>query len=142
MTRTRRSSAENAVLSVLKATFQIFLNVLFYVIVIFVIIKAAKFASTFAYQVFGSVPVTKGVGQEKELIVTSGESTMQVANDLQTKGLIVNRYTFYVRAKLGKVNIKPGTYTISTSMDYDAIYSVLETGEKDDAASSAAVNES
>lgn len=124
----KQSSAEKLVIVILRITLQVFLNVIFYVLVIFVVVKGSKFAYTMAYETFGSVTATPKPGFERTITVTDGEGTMDLSKELEEDGIIVNRYTFYLRAKLMKQNIKPGTYKVNSSMNYDEIYSVI-TGE-------------
>ena len=55
---------------------------------------------------------------------------MEVARFLDTKKIIANKYSFYLRAKLTKVNILPGKYKVSSDMDYDRIFKVITTPNK------------
>ena len=64
------------------------------------------------------------------MTIGKGESTMEVAKILDTKKLIKNKYSFYLRAKLTKQNILPGTYKVSSDMDYDQIFKVITTPTK------------
>ena len=50
---------------------------------------------------------------------------MRVAAKLEQNRIIVNRFSFFLRAKLMKKNILPGTYNVNASMDYDEIYAVI-----------------
>ena len=121
------------VLNIFGVVIHIFLNIIFYLVVVYLIIKASNYAYNFAYQVFGSVSVTKNSGYTTELTINKGDSTMDVAKDLNEKKVIANRYSFYLRAKLTKQNILPGTYTVSSDMDYDEIFKVITTPGKDKA---------
>jgi hypothetical protein len=99
-------------------------------VIVYLVIKASHYAYDFAYQVFGSVSVTKNSGYTAEVTIGKGESTMEVANMLDAKKIIVNKYSFYLRAKLTKQNILPGTYKVSSDMDYDRIFKVITTPTK------------
>ncbi len=122
-----RRSTGRIVLNIFGAVIHIFLNIIFYIAVVYVITKASQYAADFAYQVFGSVSVTQNAGTSTEIIISKGDSTMKVAGDLESKGLIKNKYSFYVRAKLTKQNILHGTYKVSSDMDYDEIFKVITT---------------
>jgi UPF0755 protein len=50
---------------------------------------------------------------------------MNVASKLEVNKVIVNKYSFYVKAKLKKYVIMPGIYTVNTSMTYDEIFSII-----------------
>lgn len=118
------------VLSIFGVVIHIFLNIIFYMVIVYMVIKASNYAYDFAYQVFGSVSVTKNSGYAAEVTIGKGESTMEVAKILDTKKLIKNKYSFYLRAKLTKQNILPGTYKVSSDMDYDQIFKVITTPTK------------
>ena len=118
------------VLNIFGVVIHIFLNIIFYMIIVYLVIKASHYAYDFAYQVFGSVSVTKNSGYTAEVTIGKGESTMEVANMLDAKKIIVNKYSFYLRAKLTKQNILPGTYKVSSDMDYDQIFKVITTPTK------------
>ena len=118
------------VLNIFGVVIHIFLNIIFYMVIVYLVIKASHYAYDFAYQVFGSVSVTKNSGYTAEVTIGKGESTMEVANMLDAKKIIVNKYSFYLRAKLTKQNILPGTYKVSSDMDYDRIFKVITTPTK------------
>ncbi|WP_442560800.1 hypothetical protein [Catonella sp.] len=118
------------VLNIFGAVIHIFLNIIFYMVIVYMVIKASNYTYDFAYQVFGSVSVTKDSGYITELTINKGESTMEVARLLEVKKVIPNKYSFYVRAKLTKLNILPGTYKVSSDMDYDQIFKVITTPSK------------
>ena len=128
MTDGRRTG--RIVLNIFGVVIHIFLNIIFYMVIVYLVIKASHYAYDFAYQVFGSVSVTKNSGYTAEVTIGKGESTMEVANMLDAKKIIVNKYSFYLRAKLTKQNILPGTYKVSSDMDYDRIFKVITTPTK------------
>lgn len=118
------------VLNIFGVVIHIFLNIIFYMVIVYMVIKASHYSYDFAYQVFGSVSVTKDSGYFTELTINKGESTMEVARLLEAKKVIPNKYSFYLRAKLTKLNILPGTYKVSSDMDYDQIFKVITTPNK------------
>ena len=128
MTAGRRTG--RIVLNIFGVVIHIFLNIIFYMVIVYLVIKASHYVYDFAYQVFGSVSVTKNSGYTAEVTIGKGESTMEVANMLDAKKIIVNKYSFYLRAKLTKQNILPGTYKVSSDMDYDQIFKVITTPTK------------
>ena len=67
-------------------------------------------------------------GTDKEFSVSKGESMHKVADTLYNKGLIVNKYSFYARTRLmdkDEIKLKPGIYTLNTSMGYEEILDIL-----------------
>lgn len=115
------------VLNIFGVVIHIFLNIIFYLVIVYLVIKASHFAYDFAYQVFGSVSVTKNSDYATDITISKGESTMEVAKALENEKIIANKYSFYLRAKLTKVNILPGKYKVSSDMDYDQIFKVITT---------------
>lgn len=120
----------------------ILLNVIFYVVVVMVAKKLCTSAYDYGYQIFGNVSVTEAPGNDVQIQILEGESSMEIAKKLEANLLVTNRYTFYIRTKLtiGKENpILPGTYKLNTSMCYDEILSIItdpakneEQGEEND----------
>lgn len=109
-------------LRITSGVFGFILNVLFYVIVVMCVISLSKYAYDFSYQVFGDVRVEEEPGREIRIRIQSGDSTMGVARKLETNKAIMNKTTFYIKAKLEKVNIQPGTYVVNSAMTYDEIF--------------------
>ena len=97
MAASRRT--ERIVLNIFGAVIHIFLNIIFYLVIIYLVVKTSHYAYNFAYQVFGSVSVTKNSGYTTELVINKGESTMDIAKVLDAKKIIANKYSFYLRAK-------------------------------------------
>lgn len=118
------------VLNIFGVVIHIFLNIIFYMVIVYMVIKASHYAYDFAYQVFGSVSVTKNADYTAEITISKGESTMEVARILDAKKIIANKYSFYLRAKLTKINILPGKYKVSSDMDYDRIFKIITTPNK------------
>lgn len=120
-----KTSISKIILTIINVIIHIFLNILFYTFVIILITKLSVIAYDFSYQIFGNVSVEEAPGRDISIEIKSGESTMNIANKLELNRLIVNKYSFYLRAKITKQVIMPGTYVINTSMDYDQIFSVI-----------------
>lgn len=121
----KRSKKAKVALSITHTIVHFLLNVLFYCIVVFVVIKACSFAYDFSYQLFGDVPVSQSQGIERQIVINQGDSTYSVASKLELNKLIVDKYSFYLRAKLTDETIQPGIYTLNSSMNYDEIFAVI-----------------
>ncbi|MBE5961566.1 MAG: endolytic transglycosylase MltG [Lachnospiraceae bacterium] len=120
-----KSTTGNAVLKITGTILRWMLNILFYVVVVFVIVKAGTYAYNFSFEVFGSVAVEAEPGRDVEFQILKGESTMDIANKLEVSKLITDKYSFYTKTKLKEYDIMPGTFILNTSMDYDEILSVI-----------------
>lgn len=120
-----RENKSNSVMKVISFLLQLSLNVIFYLIVILLIIMLTQKAYHFSYEIFGNVAVEEEPGHDRSIKISKGESTLDVAKVLELNGLIVNKYSFYVKAKLSKQVIMPGKYIINSSMTYDEIFDVI-----------------
>lgn len=99
--------------------------VVFYAVVVYGIKKAANYSYDFSYQVFGDVGVEEAPGRDVRLQILKGETTMNIATKLEDSRLIVNKYSFYLKTKLKKYDIMPGTFVLNTSMSYDDILDII-----------------
>ncbi len=107
---------------------QIIWNVLFYILVIFILIRFSATAYELAYQVFGNITVQEAPGINKVIEIEEGTSSFEIADMLEKEGLVVNKYSFFIRTKITiskKRPIMPGTYTLNTSMPYETIIDIL-----------------
>jgi len=104
---------------------QMFVTVLFYVIVILIVSNLSSTAYEFCYEIYGTVTVDKAPGRDVTIQIEDGESTMNVAKKLELNRVIVNDTTFYIRTKLSEKTIFPGTYILNTSMSYEEILDVI-----------------
>ena len=121
-------------LGVLKVILGILLSIIFYLLVFVGISKLCSEVYDFSYQVFGDVTVDEAPGFDVEFVVADNESTMQIASRLEHSKLIINKYSFYIRAVLsatgkGGASIKPGNYALNTSMTYEEIMTIITGNE-------------
>jgi UPF0755 protein len=122
---TSRPTTAQLVLKVTSFIIRTLLNILFYLAVIYLITTVSKEVYNFCYQIFGQVTMDQEPGRDVEIQVKKGESSMNVASKLETNKIIVNKYSFYVKTKLMKHTIMPGTYNLNTSMTYDEIFALI-----------------
>lgn len=121
----QRESISKIILKVATAVVNIFLNVIFYTVLIMLIVRVSNYAFNFSYQVFGSMSKEAEPGHDVEVQILKGESTMNIANKLENSNVIIDKYSFYVKTKLKSYDIMPGTFVLNTSMDYDEILEVI-----------------
>ncbi len=122
---TSKPTTARLVLKITSFILRLLLNILFYTIAVILIVRASNITYDFCYQIFGQVTVSQEPGRDIKFQVNKGESTMNVASKLEINSIIVNKYSFYVKAKLKKHTIMPGTYTLNTSMTYDEIFAII-----------------
>ncbi len=123
---TNKSATMKLTLKVTSFIARLLLNVAFYILVIVLIINFSKIAYQFTYELYGPVTVAeKGKGTTIEFSIDKGESTMEVASKLEMSRVIENKYSFYLKTKLGSYVLMPGTYEISNDMTYNEILNVI-----------------
>src|SRR6266481_6802606 len=79
-------------------------------------------------------PVTTGHGRTIALVIQSGESTLQIADDLQAKGLIRNALAFRIWARIRELDthLQAGAYDhLNTTMTIDQLINQLINGQPD-----------
>ena len=107
---------------------QIILNVLFYVVAIIVVMRFSTAAYELSYQIFGNATVQDAPGMDKTVTINQGDSTVKIASMLEEEGIIVNKYSFIIRAKISisdRHPIIPGAYVLNTSMPYETILEII-----------------
>lgn len=120
-----KSTQAKLILNVTSLVLRLFLNVIFYVLVIMAVVKLSTMAYNFTYQIFGNVTVESGEGRNIEISIQKGESTMNIAAKLERSRVVVDKYSFFIRAKLTKQKIIPGVYVVNTAMTYDDIFDTI-----------------
>lgn len=123
-----KSAKTKFILNIISFVLHILLNIIFYAIVILVIVRFSTVAYNFAYQIYGNVAVDESPGRDVTVQIKKGESTMALARKLEYSRVILNKDSFYIRAKLSidkNQPILPGTYLLNTSMNYEQIIAVI-----------------
>lgn len=104
-------------------------DIVLYALVVMLLIYLCRQAYDFCYQVFGKVSVSEA--QNAKVIIVSiedYEKPMEVAEKLEKEGLIINKYSFEVRRVLENRQLRSGSFSLDTAMDYGEILDVI--GEK------------
>lgn len=103
------------------------------IMAIYVIIGAGKKAYDFGYRIFTEEPMAAAPGRDVSVTVTDSDSDSTIATMLEEKGLIREALLFRIQKKLSiyKDDVKPGTYSLNTSMTTDEILEVM-VGHKDE----------
>ncbi|HZU71017.1 MAG TPA: endolytic transglycosylase MltG [Ktedonobacteraceae bacterium] len=96
------------------------------------IFAGVYFAWTTVTDVFQ--PVDSGPGKTIPLVIQSGESTSQIADQLQAEGLIRNALAFrlWARIKGLDTHLQAGAYNLNTNMTIDAIINQLLQAQPDE----------
>ncbi len=120
-----KSTSMKVTFKVASFVMRLLLNIVFYILAIMLIVTASRKAYDFAYQLYGPVAVDEAPGREKPIQIRKGEGTMDVASKLELNRLVVDKNSFYVKAKFQDAVIMPGTYMLNTSMTYDEILEII-----------------
>lgn len=121
----KRSRVVSYILNATGTILQILLAAIFYIIIVIAMTKAVKYAYDFSYQIFGDVSVEAVPGNDVQVQILKGESTLNIASKLELSKVIVNKYSFFIKVKLEKRDIMPGTFIVNTSMSYDELLDVI-----------------
>lgn len=114
------------IMNLSNSVIRIAFDVIIYLLLIFATIYCCKYAYNFCYQVFGSASVTNSRDAiTMNVTINDGESTLEIAERLEEYGLILNKYSFVVKGRVDEYAIKPGTFKLSSDMDYDEILEVI-----------------
>lgn len=119
------STSTKVTLKITSFILRLLLNIIFYIIAIILIVNVSKMAYGFTYELYGPVSAEAAPGRDIIFQIKKGESTMDIASKLQLNRAIVNKYSFYVKAKLQNLVIMPGTYNINSSMNYKEILNII-----------------
>lgn len=111
-------------LYIVRGILLVLFNFILYSLLLLAIIWVSKGGYRFAYQVFGAVTVTEAPGEDISITIEPDESVSELAKELENGGVIVNRYSFLVRARLSMADgrgLREGDYILNTSMTYEEI---------------------
>ena len=128
-----KAAKNKTIANITSAMTIITLNIVLYMFVILVGVKFSTSAYQFAYQLFGNVTVAEAPGTDVMITIRSGEPTKEIAKVLESKRIIEDKTSFYVRAKLLASNqnpILPGIYKLNTSMTYKEIINTITDPEQ------------
>lgn len=80
------------------------------------------------------VPPTSTSNQTVTLVIRDGESTQQIADDLQARGLIRNAFSFRLWARIKGLDktLEAGVYNLTPGMTIDQIIAKLQNGQPDE----------
>ena len=104
------------------------------IIAIVCISNYAKKAYDFGYRVFAEEPMSAPPGRDISFVVGNDDAQSDIYQMLEDKGIIRDHMLFSIQKKISvyKDDIKPGSYTLNTSMNSDEILEVLVGKENPD----------
>lgn len=96
-------------------------------IAILIVFKIGQKAYDFGFRIFTETAMSPAPGRDVAVTIVQGDSTMDVGEMLEEKGLIRDAKLFYVQKKCSVYDddIKPGFYTLNTSMTADDMFAII-----------------
>ena len=92
------------------------LRILFLIGLLYLILQGVKIAYGYGHGLLYERAMEKEPGREITLEIKQGESAGEIADKLQSLGLIDNTQAFVLKAKLYHTSLLPGSYTLSAAM--------------------------
>ncbi len=107
-------------------------KVVFIIIVAMLIIKYAKVAYSYGYQIFNQSAVSSGTGRTVTVTIGNGDSAKEIGEKLFSVGLITDKTLFRLQEMFSEYHgmEKAGTYELSTTMTPEEMLAVMSGGTK------------
>lgn len=104
-------------------------NIIIYVVAIFVLFRVGAFAYDFSYEVFGEPVVSQYADEEVRIEIQSGDGSQTVAKKLKDAGVINSEWAFILKSRLSDANLMPGTYVVKANMSADDMIELMGNAE-------------
>lgn len=108
-------------------------SVLMMLLVVAGLLKLGTFCYDFGYRVFTETAVDEEPGRDVVVQLTSDMSEREIGKMLEEEGLVRDGSLFYVQLKVSAYSgkLKPGIYTLNTSMTGKDMIIVLAAGTEE-----------
>ncbi len=96
-------------------------------VVIYYVYKAAVIAYDYGYRIFAEGPVSEEPGFDVSITITEDKDVKDIGQLMESRGLIKDANLFFLQELLSEHhgNIKPGVYTLNTSMTVDEMLDII-----------------
>ncbi|MCI8875643.1 MAG: endolytic transglycosylase MltG [Lachnospiraceae bacterium] len=115
--------------------FSVCLSVIVFVVFAFLLYRMGEYSFDFGYRVFTEKAMTtEENAKDKVVRITSDMGAKEIGDLLESKELIRDSNLFVVQLMLSayKDDMKPGTYTLSTSMTAKEMMQVISAEEEEE----------
>ena len=104
---------------------------------VLVIYKAGKYAYDFGFRIFTEEAMAPIPGRDVAITIVQGDSLMDTCNMLEEKGLVRDAKLTWIQKKVSVYDndIKPGFYTLNTSMTAEEMFAIIAGSSSDEEAS-------
>lgn len=108
-------------------------SVLMMLLVVAGLLKLGTFCYDFGYRVFTETAVDEEPGRDVVVQLTADMSEREIGKMLEEEGLVRDGSLFYVQLKVSAYSgkLKPGIYTLNTSMTGKDMITVLAAGTEE-----------
>lgn len=106
-------------------------NILIILITIFAVILIGGISTVLVFNHLSSPVNPDFEGKDYFLKIVQGASVISVAEDLEEKGIIHNKYVMYLLARKNGTLIKSGRYQVNPAMSCKEILEYLESGKQE-----------
>lgn len=103
------------------------INILIYVLILFVLLRLGAASYNFGYRVFTEPPMSGSPGRDVSVQINPDMSAIEIGTAMEEKGLIDNANLFAVQLKVSVYanKVKPGLYTLNTSQTAKEMLAVI-----------------
>lgn len=116
--------------TIVSTVISVSVNVIFIAVVVMGIYFLANKSYSFGNAIFNAAPVDSYNGRTVVVTIPENAKLMEVARLMKNAGVVKDEYVFAVQILIsgdnGKVEIAPGTYSLSTSMLPSEIIKTIE----------------
>ena len=102
-------------------------TVLLFVIAVYGLYELGLKSYNYGYRIFAEPPMSAGEGKDRLVQVKDSMSEMEIAEMLEEKGLIRDRFLFVLQLNVSGYSgkLKAGPYTLNTSMTAEEMLQVM-----------------
>ncbi len=108
-----------------KGILSVSIKMIVYIVIIVCTYELAMFGFGVGEKIFTDEGYKEEPGKNISVTVTDDMSSMEVANLLEDKGIIENKYIFYIQSFLYEAEFKQGKYKLNTSSSPEDIVKTL-----------------
>lgn len=103
------------------------LRILIMIMLVVILLFAARTAYAFGYRIFNEVPMEAAPGTDVTVTIRNGWSVRDIGAELKDKGVIGDVLVFMVQERLSEAHgkLEPGTYILNTSQTSGEIFAIL-----------------
>lgn len=101
------------------------------VVLAIAVFKIGGKAYEFGFRIFTEEPMSEAPGRDVQITVSKSDEMKDVAKILEEKGLVRDAKLFRIQSKFSTYDgdLKPGIYTLNTSMTAEDMFAVLLAGD-------------